>query len=79
MFDEMEISYPGFKLMFTDAIAYGFMMRGISFRCDTLEERYQELLERIPDICNRISMSAIASYLGVSREAFARMRSRSKI
>lgn len=74
LFEELETAYPGFRLMFTDAIAYGFMMRGISFRCDTPEERYLELLGRIPNICKWVSMSAIASYLGISREAFARMR-----
>lgn len=76
MFDDLEDSYPGFRLAFTDAIAYGFMMRGISFRCDTPEERYSELLNRIPNICTRVSMASIASYLGISREAFARMRGR---
>lgn len=74
MFDDIETQHPGFRLMFTDAIAYGFMMRGIAFRCASAEERYNELRVRIPDICTRIPMSSIASYLGISREAFARMR-----
>lgn len=69
---------PGFRSEFTEAIAYGFMMRGISFRCDKPEERYVELVARIPNICDVISMSAIASYLGLSREAFARLRGRMK-
>lgn len=76
MFDDLEGRHPGFRLAFTDAIAYGFMMRGMSFRCDTPKDRYIELIGRMPDICSRIPMSDIAAYLGISREAFARMRGR---
>ena len=78
MFDYMESIQPGFRLMLTDAIAYGFLMRMISFRCDKPAERYAELLKRIPKIASMIPMSAIASYLGMTREAFARLRSRIK-
>lgn len=76
MISVMEEELPGFRLDFSDAIAYGFMMRAISFRCETAEERYRELLDRIPDVRKLMPMSAIASYLGMTREAFARMRRR---
>ncbi|MDE5568642.1 MAG: Crp/Fnr family transcriptional regulator [Muribaculaceae bacterium] len=79
IFGIMESIQPGFRLMLTDAIAYGFMMRMISFRCDKPEDRYTELLERMPKIASMIPMSAIASYLGMTREAFARLRSRLKV
>lgn len=78
IFGLMENIQPGFKLILTDAIAYGFMMRMISFRCDKPEDRYNELLERMPKIASMIPMSAIASYLGMTREAFSRLRSRMK-
>lgn len=78
MFDYMESIHAGFRLKLANAIAYGFMMRMISFRCDKPEDRYNELLERMPKIASMIPMSAIASYLGMTREAFSRLRSRMK-
>lgn len=79
MFDYMESIHPGFRLKLTNAIAYGFMMRMISFRCDRPEDRYIELMKRVPKITSMIPMSAIASYLGMTREAFSRLRSRMKV
>ncbi len=79
IFALMENDEPGFRYKLTDAIAYGFMMRMISFRCDKPEDRYSELLQRVPKISSMIPMSAIASYLGMTREAFARLRSRMKM
>ena len=65
-----------FKFRFTLAIAMSFMMRATSIRCDSPETRYRELLRRMPEINGRMSMTAIASYLGISRETFARLRNR---
>lgn len=67
---------PDFQLKFTLAIAMGFMMRGTAMRCDSPETRYRELLRRMPEINGRMSMTAIASYLGITRETFARLRNR---
>lgn len=75
-FDKMEEMNPGFRLELTTVLAYGIMMRCISCRCDTPEDRYKDLLQRVPDVRKFVPMSTIASYLGLSREAFARMRSR---
>lgn len=58
------------------AIAFGLLNRGISFRCDSPETRYRELLQRMPDIIQKVPMKEIASYLGVTREHFSRMRTR---
>lgn len=65
-----------FKFRFTLAIAMSFMMRATSMRCDSPETRYRELLRRMPEINGRMSMTAIASYLGITRETFARLRNR---
>lgn len=67
---------PGFRLGFIEAIAVGFLQRAISYRCHSPEMRYRQLTERIPGIEHIIPMTAIASYLGITREAFARMRRR---
>ena len=37
-------------------------------------ERYTSLLEKAPDILQRVSLTDIASYLGVSRETLSRIR-----
>lgn len=74
----MDSQLPGYRLRFTLAVAMGFMMRGTSFRCDSPETRYRELLRRIPEINRKVSMTAIASYLGITRETFARLRNKLK-
>ena len=40
----------------------------------TSEERYNTLMDNSPDILQRVSLTDIASYLGVSRETLSRIR-----
>jgi CRP-like cAMP-binding protein len=40
------------------------------------EERYQDFLERYPDIPNRVPQSQIASYLGITPESLSRIKSK---
>ncbi|MEO1449940.1 MAG: Crp/Fnr family transcriptional regulator [Bacteroidota bacterium] len=40
----------------------------------TAQERYAALLEKEPDMLQRVSLTDIASYLGVSRETLSRIR-----
>lgn len=72
----MDSVSPDYRLRFTYAVAYGFMVRGVSYRCDSIESRYDELLKRMPDAPNHMSTGAIASYLGVTRETLSRMKTR---
>ena len=58
------------------AIAYGLLMRAASQRCESPETRYNELLDRCPDLDISMSKTAIASYLGITREHFARLRAK---
>jgi len=41
------------------------------------EEKYQNFIERLADIFNRVPLHMIASYLGVTRETLSRVRSQS--
>ncbi len=41
----------------------------------TAEERYNNLLQHIPDIAQRVPQHMIASYIGVTRETLSRLRS----
>lgn len=74
LIDYLDKEHPGFRIDFTTAIAISFMQRATTFRCDSPEARYRELLQRLPGIDSKISMTAIASYLGITRETFARLR-----
>lgn len=58
------------------AIACGILDRAFSFRCESPETRYRSLLDRSPHIVGSITMTAMASYLVISREHFARIRSK---
>ena len=42
---------------------------------NTAEERYNKLLQDIPDIVQRVPQHMIASYIGVTRETLSRIRS----
>ncbi len=61
---------------FVESLAFDLLRKNVSFRCDAPEERYRQLIARIPDILNRVSMKDIASYIGVTPETLSRMRSR---
>jgi len=39
-------------------------------------ERYEALIKHTPEILQRVSLTDIASYIGVSRETLSRIRSR---
>lgn len=41
----------------------------------TSEERYERLLQQLPDVFNRIKLGHIASYLGITQEHLSRIRS----
>ena len=73
-FFEKEIDGCRYVHKFTEAIAFGFLQKMLSWACDTPEERYFSLKERVPDIFNRVNLKDIASYIGVSPETLSRMR-----
>ena len=42
----------------------------------TSEERYKSIIQTTPEILQKVSLTDIASYLGVSRETLSRIRSK---
>ena len=50
--------------------------RALSNLSMTAEERYLEILERYPNIVNRVPQKVIASYLGMSAEFLSKIRKR---
>lgn len=61
---------------FVESLAFDFLKKNLSFRCDPPELRYQQLIERVPDVLNRVSVKDIALYIGVTPETLSRIRSR---
>tara|TARA_R110000851_G_C13071272_1_gene564882 strand:- start:1477 stop:2100 length:624 start_codon:yes stop_codon:yes gene_type:complete len=47
-----------------------------SFLFENAEERYLNFIEKNKDIINRISLSHLASYLGIERQSLSRIRSK---
>ncbi len=47
-----------------------------TFRLLTPRQRYENLLARQPHLCQRLSQTELASYLGTSRESISRFRAR---
>lgn len=47
-----------------------------SFLFETAEERYLNFIKQNPDLMNRISLTHLASYLGIERQSLSRIRSK---
>lgn len=81
-YDKFQESYKLYK----SSEMYGRLMaeqvlimqtdRTESFLFQNAEERYLTFLEQHKDIVNRISLSHLASYLGIERQSLSRIRSK---
>ncbi len=61
------------RMKLSEAVAYKAMLEAIDSCCHTPQERYMVLTSRFPDIHNRITNRAIASYLGITPESLSRL------
>ncbi len=52
--------------------------RNFILRMKTKEERYNFLLQQVPDILSRVSLKTIASHLDVEPETLSRIRAKMK-
>jgi CRP-like cAMP-binding protein len=50
--------------------------RFVNAHFKTATERYEDLLQRMPHILERVPLGYVASYLGISQETLSRIRSR---
>ncbi len=55
------------------AVEFGEKIKDIQFR--TAQERYQLLIEKHPDIIQRVPLGHIASFLGITQQSLSRIRS----
>ncbi len=61
-----------FRLMAEDSFVFA-QLRLLSQMRETAEERYNALLQRSPDLVQRVPKKLLASYLGVSKETLSRL------
>ena len=50
--------------------------RAISLQFQSVQERYEHLMQSRPDVFLRFSLGSIASYLGMSQETLSRLRAK---
>ena len=75
--DELQRAFePKMQIFFQQKSTLGFIttqQRLLSFLTMNIQERYEIVLKNQFDLCNRISKTLLASYLGVSRETLSRL------
>ncbi|WP_440436265.1 Crp/Fnr family transcriptional regulator [Parafilimonas sp.] len=69
-----EMSLHAILFRFFQALYFKQMEHSNGFRLLDPEERYKYMLERNPQYLQRIPLSYLASYLGMSRETLSRIR-----
>jgi CRP-like cAMP-binding protein len=79
MEEKMLLEYPELKLVcleMSEIMAEKLQDSLVRYKTSTPEERYRYLIERRPDLIQRIPQYQIASYLGVQPESLSRIRKR---
>lgn len=77
--EKMLSEYPQLKsvcLAMTEIMAEKLQENLARYRTTTPEERYRDLIEKRPDLLQRIPQYLIAGYLGVKPESLSRIRKR---
>ncbi len=77
--EKMLAKYPQLKsvcLTMSEIMAEKFQESLARYKTSTPEERYTDLMEKRPDLLQRIPQYQIASYLGVKPESLSRIRKR---
>ncbi|QPH41489.1 Crp/Fnr family transcriptional regulator [Pedobacter endophyticus] len=75
--DEMYLKFLEFNFSGRKLTEYYHMrneLQGNELRMLSAKERYENLLQRSPQLFQRVSLGHIASYLGISQETLSRIR-----
>ncbi|MBK9936280.1 MAG: Crp/Fnr family transcriptional regulator [Cytophagaceae bacterium] len=81
-YESMQDGYNKYKIierygrLVTEYAVVGLQYRIDGFLFKTAEERYLDFITQNPKLFNRISLTDLASYLGVERQSLSRIRSR---
>lgn len=69
-----QCTIPDFRTRLADSFLVDIYSRLLSLYCDTPEERYLNLVNRYPEILNKVSLREIASFIKVTPETLSRIR-----
>lgn len=58
----------------TTEVMLRLQQRIVAIQFETAHQKYENLLEKYPDITNRVALGHIASYLGITLETLSRIR-----
>ena len=75
----MYLKYPQLETMsriIADKMMIEYKESFDDFKTSTPEERYQNLVQRKPELIQRVPQYQIASYLGIKPESLSRIRKR---
>ena len=76
--DLLSEKYPNFQRLITDVVTETLLdlcERLYNIRFTKAEDRYEHLIAMYPDLTNRVSLTHIASFLGITLETLSRIRS----
>ena len=71
--ENLAVSHLTYQMLEEHALFLEYRLHQLLFMSS--KERYENLLKAAPEVFQRISLTDIASYLGVSRETLSRIRS----
>ncbi len=77
--EDMYLKYPQLETMsriIADKMMIEYKESFDDFKTSTPEERYQNLVQRKPELIQRVPQYQIASYLGIKPESLSRIRKR---
>lgn len=80
-FREMTTTYPDFQIFYAKYLEQNWVLKGeeslLEQVTQTAGQRYLKLIQRVPDIEQRIPLFIIASYLGITPTQLSRLRNQS--
>lgn len=72
-------AYEKYVRLFLEQIYLELAERVEALLFHTARERYQQLLEQHPTLCQRVNLGYIASYLGITSETLSRIRAQAAL
>lgn len=71
-------NWEKFGRVMAEKVFLDFVYRTHTFQSYSLDDRYEDLLKRHPQVFEKVPLYHIASYLGMERETLSRLRKRIK-
>ena len=71
---EQKPQYEKFARIFLESIYIDIVERVEDIIFNTAKERYEKIVDKNPDLLQRVNLGFIASYIGISQETLSRIR-----